>query len=271
MRACQSSPSVERPLARTASRSAATAATSSSRRGGSAAARRSRNQPARAGLVPSVETATITGSRRWTAGRNSAHRSGSSAAFDPDAGPLAVVEHLLLDGRVVGRGDGQPGAGEVLLAVGPLLDRQATARAGRVRAQLVVDDGGDDGHDRSGRQQPLDLAPRHATAPHDQAAPTLQPQDDGVHVNPRSCGPAAARRRRGRRSPRGRRNPPAPRAPAGGRWPVPAAPRRPWRARPSPPASRPPARGPATRPACRWRGGGPSRRSARTRSGAGGA
>src|SRR5581483_5447623 len=99
---CQFSPSVERPSARTASRSAASRSTSTSYSGPISAARRFLSHDATAGLRPPVDTATVREPRRMIAGWVAEQWSGSSTLLTqtPAASPSSYTA-AFVDGESV--------------------------------------------------------------------------------------------------------------------------------------------------------------------------
>ena len=131
-------------------------------------ASRSRSHAARAGLCPPVET--VTSSAAPVAAGPAAcseQRSGSSARVDPDPGRLAVVEHRLVDRRVVGARRPRAGSPATSPArVGPLLpgdvERAAPRRTTSVATTCTIG---------AGLEQAARLLGRHRAATDDQHPP----------------------------------------------------------------------------------------------------
>ena len=81
------------PLSRTAVRASSSSEARVPRPGPRATPARRRNQPARAGLAPPVDTATVTGPSRWTEGRMKVQWSASSALLTQTPARLGVAGH----------------------------------------------------------------------------------------------------------------------------------------------------------------------------------
>ena len=94
-------------------------------------ASRSRSHEASAGLCPPVDTVTSTRPRSRRAGQRVRAPLRVVGGVHPHPGRLAVVEHRLVGGRVVGAGHRQPVAGHLAALVGPLLPGDVERRGPR--------------------------------------------------------------------------------------------------------------------------------------------
>ena len=162
---CQSASSLERPDARIASRASERSSSRVSYSGPSSSVRNRRRYAASAGLRPPVPTATTRSARRITDIIVKAQFAGSSALLTQTRRRLAGREDRRVDRRVVGRGECEPGAVEV---VGTELPLDQLAATGIDPAPHLRSDDRRD-HDDLGAEveQRLDLAGRDPTATHD--------------------------------------------------------------------------------------------------------
>ena len=96
---------------------------------------------------------------------------------DGDVAFLGQRRHLAVLGRVIGRGDAEPGAVQILSHEGPCLVLNLPEVASF--AQLPAQVGGDDRDAGSGAQETPHLAGGHRAAAHHEAAPVLQLDEDG--------------------------------------------------------------------------------------------